>query len=172
MKPLALCVIVLATHFMCNSSTDRHEFSRKECPVDGEGSSFDAKWRPSAGSDVKYDAINASSDTPVTNIRIVVKNSVLSPMLRSGSGYLLRTGPACVVVKEYSKPMRFQLTSRLRLTLREFAFVVRLLVGASWPRTYFSSCPRCNPDSILFRSECRQQPSLSVSTVSSIHTVR
>jgi hypothetical protein len=75
MKPLALCVIVLATALCATAQQTVTNSIEKSVPLTEKAVAFDANGAPALEATLSTTAINASADTPVTNIRIVVKNS-------------------------------------------------------------------------------------------------
>ena len=75
MKPLALCVIVLATALCATAQQTATSSPEKSVLLTEKAVAFDGNGAPALEATLSTTAINASSDTPVTNIRIVVKNA-------------------------------------------------------------------------------------------------
>jgi hypothetical protein len=75
MKPLALCLIVLATALCATAQQATSSSAEKSVPLTEKAVAFDANGAPALEATLSTTALNGSPDTPVTNIRIVVKNS-------------------------------------------------------------------------------------------------
>ena len=81
-------------------------------------------------------ALNGSPESPVTNARLIVKNtSGISYAFVSGVVTFYDSASRFVVAKGSSKPTRLRQMSRSRLTLPDCAFVARPSHGALLPRT-------------------------------------
>jgi len=93
---------------------------------------LDGSGAPALEATLRTTALNGAPETPVSNIRMIVKNrSTLPYAFVSGSVTFydaagIRCGEAC------SRPTRWASMNRLRQTRPERGFVVKRQRGASW----------------------------------------
>src|SRR5216683_3131822 len=85
MRKLALCAIVLSTALCATAQQAATSSAEKSVPLTEKAIAFDAKGASALEATLNTTVLNGSSDTPVTNIRVVVKNSsAISYALVSG----------------------------------------------------------------------------------------
>jgi len=75
MRKLALCAIVLSTALCATAQQAATSSAEKSVPLTEKAIAFDANGASALEATLNTTVLNGSSDTPVTNIRVVVKNS-------------------------------------------------------------------------------------------------
>jgi len=75
MRKLALCAVVLSSALCVSAQQTTTNSGEKRVPLSEPAVALDADGAPVLEATLTTTAVNGASDTPVTNIRMVVKNS-------------------------------------------------------------------------------------------------
>src|ERR1044072_2998563 len=101
---VVLCSVVCAS---AQETVPLGALNEKRVPLSEASVALDAARAPALEATLRTTALNGAPDTPVTNIRMVVKNrSTLAYAFVSGS--VTFYDAACVVGKAYSKQMHWR----------------------------------------------------------------
>lgn len=131
----ALVVLLIASWSVSAQETTTANGNEKRVSLNEAAVAHDDDGAPALQGTLRTTALNGSPDSPVTNVRLIVKNTSGIPYAFVSGVVTFYDAAGIRVAKGSSRPMRWRLTNRSRLTVRGFVFVAKRARGESSRRT-------------------------------------